>query len=150
MTEATLASPALCVTCGKVRRAITVRGEPTGQYVCLACSPSDGTCPRCASRLRTPRAEQCRHCRADWHDHTHTPAAAPASNSAPATPSAVTPPSAAASAGLPFGFVAVAAGAFFLYSHREQLAGKGGFIVLGGAIILGIMSANIFAGNNKH
>lgn len=47
--------------------------------------------------------------------------------------------------GLPWGFVAVAAAAFFLYSNRQSLAGDGAFIYIVGAVILGVMSANMLA-----
>lgn len=53
------------------------------------------------------------------------------------------PPQAASTGGeLPWGFVAVAAGAFFLMSNKAHLAGDGAFIYLIGAIVLGVLSAN--------
>jgi len=50
---------------------------------------------------------------------------------------------AATGTGLPWGFVAAAAAGFFLFMHKEQLGQSGGFIIVIGAIFLGIMSANL-------
>ncbi len=45
--------------------------------------------------------------------------------------------------GLPFWFVALSAAGIFLYSNREKLGQKGGFIFVIGAVVLGVLSGNM-------
>jgi len=45
--------------------------------------------------------------------------------------------------GLPWGFVAAAAAGFFLLSNKDKLGHDGAFIYIIGAIVLGVLSANM-------
>ena len=51
----------------------------------------------------------------------------------------------ASAGGLPWGFVAGAAAIFFLLSNKEKLGGEGAFIYIIGAIVLAVLSANMFS-----
>lgn len=55
------------------------------------------------------------------------------------------PQPASSSGGLPFGIIAAAAAGWFLMGHKEQLGDKGGFIIVIGAIVLGVMSAGMLS-----
>jgi len=47
--------------------------------------------------------------------------------------------------GLPWGFVALSAAGAFLFMNKEKIGSKGGFVYIIGAIVLGILSANMLA-----
>lgn len=64
--DAQNASP-VCPQCGQERQEILLRRSRTRKYVCLDCTPPDGTCPICGAELRTPVARQCSSCTASWH-----------------------------------------------------------------------------------
>lgn len=51
-------------------------------------------------------------------------------------------PASAGAGGLPWGFVAIAGGVFYLMSNKANLAGDGAFIYVIGAIVVGVLSAN--------
>ena len=49
------------------------------------------------------------------------------------------------SSGLPFGIIAAAAAGWFLMGHKNQLGEKGGFIIIIGAVVLGLLSASMLS-----
>ncbi len=56
-----------CDDCGGPVRLVKRDRQLTGEFICLTCHPSDGTCPLCKSELRTPKAQQCPACKRSWH-----------------------------------------------------------------------------------
>jgi hypothetical protein len=46
---------------------------------------------------------------------------------------------------VPWGFLALAAAGTFLFMNKEKLGSEGGFIYIIGAIVLGVLSANMLA-----
>jgi hypothetical protein len=49
------------------------------------------------------------------------------------------------SSGLPFGIIAAAAAGWFLMGHKNQLGENGGFIIIIGAVVLGLLSASMLS-----
>ena len=82
--------------------------------------------------------------------NTESPQAAPKGEQNPTVSEQKTqneppPQPASSSGGLPFGIIAAAAAGWFLMGHKDQLGDKGGFIIVIGAIVLGVMSAGMLS-----